>query len=105
MKFYVEQLDKRHNGHMYWQYRLRLQTSTDLEKSHHRNFHLLRCWMQEQYGDSCERDLYGNIALACKGYESFNPPWCWHVDRENQNTLYIYIKNREVLSNITLKWI
>lgn len=105
MKYYIEQLDRRHNGHALWQYRLRMQRTVDLEKSHHRNFHILRSWMQEQYGNSCERDLYGNIALACKGYEPFDPPWCWHIDRDYPNNLYIYIKNREVLSNITLKWV
>ncbi len=105
MKYFVERLDKRHNGHAFWQYRLRMLRTVDLAKSHHRNFHILRSWMQEQYGSSCERDLYSNTASACKGYEIFDPPWCWHVDRDYPNNLYIYIRSQEVLSHISLRWV
>ena len=108
MKFYVETLDRRHTGHLLWKYRLRIQTSLDLARSRYRNFHVLRSWMIEQYGVSSERDSYVNIAVASQGYndgEPFNPPWCWHIDRDYPNAMYIYVKNHEVLSNITLKWV
>ena len=60
--------------------------------------------MIEQYGLSCERDQYESIAISFKGYEPFDPPWSWHIDRDYPNNLYIYIKDDIVLSNITLKW-
>ena len=105
MKYFVEQLDKRHTVHYLWRYRLRIQVNFDLNRSHYRNFHVLRSWMIEQYGVSCERDLYGSTAISCKGYEPFNPPWCWHVDKGYPNHQYIYVKDDTVLSNVTLKWI
>ena len=105
MKYHVERLDGRHTGHDIMQYRLRMQITTGIPNSHHKNFHTLRSWMREQYGDSCERDLYKKTALAFHGYESFNPPWCWHVDRDYPNNMYVYVQNREVLSHISLKWI
>jgi hypothetical protein len=105
MKFFIDRLDKRHNGYSFWQFRLRIQNSLDLARSHYRNFHQLRSWMQEQYGNSCERDLHASIATACKGYEPFDPPWCWHVDQDYPNAMYIYVRNQEILSHITLRYI
>ena len=61
--------------------------------------------MVEQYGLSSERDQYESIANSCKGYEPFDPPWAWHVDRDYPNNMYIYVKNDAVLSNVQLKWL
>jgi len=105
MKFFVEKLDKRHTGHLLWQYRLRIQNNLQEAKSQYKNFHILRSWMIEQYGVSSERDTYTDILMACKGSELFDSPWCWHVDKDYPNNLYIYTRNREVLSHITLRWI
>jgi hypothetical protein len=62
--------------------------------------------MTETYGPSCERDLYTSTALGfqIQGDEQFAPPWCWHIERDNPNTQYIYIKDDMMLSNIALKW-
>mgnify|MGYP006271128793 FL=1 len=59
--------------------------------------------MAEQYGPSCERNYYRQTVTAYKGYEAFEPPWCWHVDAE-KHYFYIYVKDDSILSNITLKW-
>jgi hypothetical protein len=104
MQYYVEKLDRRHTGWQRWRYRLRIQNDFNLAKTHYKNFHTLRAWMIEQYGLSAERDQYDPIANSCKEYELFDPPWCWHIDRDYPNNMYIYVKNNEVLSNITLKW-
>ena len=104
MQYFVEKLDKRHTGWHLWQYRLRVQNDFSTARTHYKNFHILRSWMIEQYGISSERDQYEAITNSCKGYESFDPPWAWHVDRDYPNNMYIYIKNDTVLSNITLKW-
>lgn len=102
MKYYVEQLDRRHTGFATWQFRLRVAGSGKLAPTG--NFHILRSWMIEQYGSSCERDLFEDTAMDMDCVEiRFNPKWCWHVDR-NYRTQYIYVQNHEVLSNITIKW-
>lgn len=105
MKFFVERLDRRHTGYHVWRYRLRIETVFDITRSHYRYFHVLRSWMIEQYGVSCERDLYESVVIGCKGFEPFDPLWCWHVDRDYPNNQYIYVKDDTVLSNITLKWV
>ena len=105
MQFQIEKLDKRHTGHESWQYRLRILNDLHVSGSHHRNFHQLRSWMIEQYSVSAERDSYEIIAGSCQGHGSFDPPYCWHVDRDYPNMQYIYVKDDTVLSNITLKWI
>ena len=103
MQFILEKLDGRHTGRGLWKYRLRIQNDLYAPKSYPRNFHMLRSWMIEQYGLSSERDEYKTIALACIAHEGFDPPWCWHVDRDTNN-MYIYIRNDEVLSHTTLRW-
>jgi len=71
----------------------------------------LRVWMTEQYGPSCERNIYKKTALAYqrfalahKEFENFEPPWCWHIDSLHKDEFYIYVKDDAVLSNFTLKW-
>jgi len=105
MKFFVEKLNKRYTGHLLWQYRLRIGHSPNAYKSANRNFHTLRSWMIEQYALSTERDSYANTVLEFKDNELFDPPWCWHVDRDYPNTQYIYVQNRNILSHITLRWV
>ena len=105
MKFTIEKLDRRHNGYLFWHGRLRIQNNLQEAKSQYKNFHILRSWMIEQYGVSSERDTYTDILMACKGSELFDPLWCWHVDGDYPNNQYIYVRNQEVLSHITLRWI
>ena len=105
MQFIVEKLDGRHTGNDIWRYRLYI-TQRQLSVYSHdrfRDFHQFRIWMTEQYGPSCERDYYMDTLLAHRGYDPFEPLWCWHIDRE-KNHLYIYIRNDDVLSNIHLNW-
>jgi hypothetical protein len=104
MQYYVEKLDKRHTGWHLWRYRLRVQNDFSTAKTHYKNFHTLRAWMIEQYGLSAERDQYESIVNSCKGYEPFDPPWAWHIDRDYLNNMYIYISNDEVLAHVTLRW-
>ena len=105
MHYIVETLDGRHTGHELWKYRLYVTQFllNQFSNERFRYYHVLRTWMAEQYGPSCERDFYTTTAHALKGHEIFDPPWCWHVDRE-KSYLYIYVKSDEVLSNIQLKW-
>ena len=105
MMYSVEPLDRRHTGHEYWQYRIYItqQQLSSYSGDRFRYFHQLRIWMTEQYGPSCERDIYSRTILAYKEYDPFDPPWCWHIDREKEY-VYIYVKNETILSNFTLKW-
>ena len=106
MKFTIEKLDRRHSGSLLWKHRLCFARKyNDNQHDKFRHFHQFRLWMTEIYGPSCERDYYGSNVLAFKGHESFEPPWCWHIDRDYPNTQYIYVKDDTVLSNITLKWV
>jgi len=106
MKFIVEKLDGRHTDHHLWKYRLYVHQFVlhQYSDERFRDFHQLRLWMTEQYGPSCERNYYTKMVLAHKGYEYFEPPWCWHIDTE-KNYLYIYVRDDATLSNIQLKWL
>ena len=106
MQFTVEKLDGRHTGHERWKYRLYMLQYVlyQFSNDRFRDYHQLRIWMTEQYGPSCERNYYDNTARAHGGKEPFNPPWCWHIDLE-QEDLYIYIRDDATLSNIRLKWL
>ena len=104
MALKIEKLDARYNGSLYWKNRVYF---TDLHAQQYdkfRQFHELRCWMTEQYGPSCERDYYSSTKLAFKGSDQFDPPWCWHIDRQYPNRQYIYVKDDTILSNVLLKW-
>ncbi len=105
MNYIIETLDGRHTGNELWKYRLYITQYAlhQFSDDRFRYFHTLRSWMIEQYGPSCERDIYFKTVVAHKGYAPFQPPWCWHIDRE-KNYLYIYVRNDETLANIQLKW-
>jgi hypothetical protein len=105
MRYKVETLDGRHTDNHIWKYRLYVLQDQLYQYSHqrYRYFHILRTWMIEQYGPSCERDSYMKTVAAYKEPETFESVWCWHIDRE-KDYLYIYVKTDEVLAHLQLKW-
>jgi hypothetical protein len=104
MTLKIEKLDGRYNGSLFWKTRVYFQDRYTSQHDRFRQFHQLRVWMTELYGPSCERDYYSATALGFKDHGSFDPPWCWHIDRQFPNNNYIYIKDDEMLSHVLLKW-
>ena len=106
MKYILETLDRRHTGHESWQYRVQLiqEGLFMYTQERFRYFHQMRVWLTEQYGPSCERDTYKRTVQGFEEYGLFDPPWCWHIDREKEY-LYIYVRDAATMSNIQLKWV
>lgn len=121
MKFQPEKLTKRHNGHEWFKWRVRigksavkdnlgtsLQGNTMLTNPRLRFVQFVEarnfCWAT--YGSSVELEIYG----AVKGLSRdrlFNPHWSWRFGSHPVNSPeegYIYLKGDEELEFFTLKF-
>lgn len=98
MKYKIETLDARHNGFGSWKYRIRFKDITPVNV---RNFHRIRRWLWECYGPGCERDLYTEWQMACKGYEVAEAVWGWHSDDGQK---FIYLRDDAIMSSIILQF-
>lgn len=106
MLFNIINLDWRYRGKDNFDYRLefllRQFTVTSIVKF--QNYQIMREWLWENYGPSCERDLYNQIYHGTEQTKfAKRPNWAWHYDTTD-NQPFIYIADQETLSHIQLKW-
>jgi hypothetical protein len=93
-------LDKRHRGHEQFQYYATIQRKTNHPTFTWLGYINLRNLCRETWGDSCEREIYLDLAYA---KQEVNPYWAWHTDMNNG--LYrIYLKSDAEKAWLLLKW-
>ena len=100
-----KKLDRRHNGHGYFDYYVTIAQSPhspNYKALNTADFNRFRDWCNETWGNSCERDTY----LYLTNYElmedyTLNTHWAWHVSEFEKR---IYIKGSEEKMWINLKW-
>ena len=110
MLFNIVHLDRRYRAKSNFDFRLEFPlfirgqfAVTNMGKF--QNYQIMREWMWENYGPSCERDLYNEIYQISGNQTKFTkwPKWAWHYDTTD-NQPFIYIADKEMLSHIQLKW-
>ena len=85
----VTKLDRRFTGYPYFRYRIYARYNGQWPTQTERliAYGQMRKWFVQQFGDSCERDIY--LALRRDAYRhrdthtpepELNDSWCWHPD-------------------------
>lgn len=86
-KLVIKKLDSRYNGHPHFKFFVDIgkpDTFTYANRYQRYTDHLLlRKWCHNQWGHSCEWDLYSQARQA----EIHNPHWCWDVKEHKTRIL------------------
>lgn len=117
----IQKLNKTHNGHEWFKYRVKVgsdKSSDNLTKSpagfiltnprmrfvefaEVRNF----CWAT--FGPSCELEIYGAIKGLTRNGPLSNPNWAWRfgsMPRNSPEEGYVYVASQEELMLLQLKF-
>lgn len=105
MKLTIKRTDKRHTGHLEWQYLVVVErspntpfgSSTSFQKI--KDLNTIREWCWQTYGPSCELELWLKVPDTTPGK---NIHWCWHT---NFNNFKIYLRTDKEANWFKLKWL
>jgi hypothetical protein len=104
MKFKITKLDGRYNGFEIFDYRLEFPYgSPGGPRQRFYNYQEIRNWMWDNYGPSCERDLYTTLNPRSEPRYAQRSKWAWHYNI-TENAPYIFVADDATLAHLQLKW-
>lgn len=93
----LEQLDRRHNGHSRFKYRVMIGGEDRFDRT--QNLNEIRDWCWQIWGSSGELDNSWTRHFK----DRRTVVWCWRYDLSERGG-YIYLKDDEQASFFKLKW-
>lgn len=97
MPHLLEPLDRRHNGHGRFKYRVEIGGSSRVDRV--QNFNEIREWCWQIWGGSGE--LENTWSTSFKDQRSVE--WCWRC-HPDERSYYIYLRDDGSASFFKLKW-